>query len=767
MPEIINALEDMDWQLPTPVQTEAIPLILGGGDVAVAAETGAGKTGAFCLPIVQIVHETRNTNLSKPSLSIPKEETEGPICLSSVDRGRVVAVNGIVAQSRHHAIWDGVRATRGVCRGKWYFVARVRDEGLTRFGWSSKNAQLNLGTDARGFGYGATAMKSHASKFDAYGRKFGMGDSICCLIEFVSHMGAGQDTVEISFLKNEEELGVAFKKQTSQLGSNNLVLHPAVAFRNAEVEVNFEEQCAKAEELGFRSMKYATDEDAKLSESAQPSGDVAMSAESGAVGEKGKAPLALILEPSRELAGQVREELKKFTSHLWPGSVRFVLLTGGGNPKVEKAALHSGRDIVAGTLGSVLSYVKKGTLSLDSIRFFVLDEADTFATDNLNDIMFLHQRVPARNRVQTLLFSATLHSPEIKQLSTRIQSFPTWVDLKGKETVPDTVHHTMVRLDADADLALLEIVPKSMEWPLDNVHLAGKTINKPMKKADDDAMDLEDASDVRSLTVKKLKLAALQRTIDAHNMPQAMIFVRTQVDADNVESFLIQCSGRTAAEVNSCRFKGRRDSGPEVEYSCAVLHGGKRQEQRNDALAAFKGGEVRFLVCTDVAARGIDIVGLPYLINLTLPDKSENYIHRVGRVGRAERLGLAVSLVAAQKEAVWYHTCNSKGRGSACKNRKLVSAGGCVIWQNEAKMLLEIEERLKGQIEELGADFRRKNAQAAPRVYGARIGEEEVNAETAKRIQLLQPTVRNLVKLEEEAQLSFIALQQQYPVGTS
>jgi ATP-dependent RNA helicase DDX1 len=50
-------------------------------------------------------------------------------------------------------------------------------------------------------------------------------------------------------------------------------------------------------------------------------------------------------------------------------------------------------------------------------------------------------------------------------------------------------------------------------------------------------------------------------------------------------------------------------------------------------LQAFKQGEVRFLICTDVAARGLDISGLPYVINLTLPDRAEDYIHRVGRVG--------------------------------------------------------------------------------------------------------------------------------------
>lgn len=55
---------------------------------------------------------------------------------------------------------------------------------------------------------------------------------------------------------------------------------------------------------------------------------------------------------------------------------------------------------------------------------------------------------------------------------------------------------------------------------------------------------------------------------------------------------------------------------------------------------------MRFLVCTDVAARGVDIKGLPYVINMTLPDEPENYIHRIGRVGRQDCLGLAVSIVA-------------------------------------------------------------------------------------------------------------------------
>jgi ATP-dependent RNA helicase DDX1 len=66
----------------------------------------------------------------------------------------------------------------------------------------------------------------------------------------------------------------------------------------------------------------------------------------------------------------------------------------------------------------------------------------------------------------------------------------------------------------------------------------------------------------------------------------------------------------------------------------------------------FQNNEVKFLICTDVAARGLDIKGMPYIINVTLPDEKSNYVHRIGRVGRAERMGLAISLVSKVPEKV-------------------------------------------------------------------------------------------------------------------
>lgn len=84
---------------------------------------------------------------------------------------------------------------------------------------------------------------------------------------------------------------------------------------------------------------------------------------------------------------------------------------------------------------------------------------------------------------------------------------------------------------------------------------------------------------------------------------------------------------------------------------------------------------------------------------MTLPDKSEDYIHRVGRVGRADRLGLAISIVAPRKEKVWFHQCKSRGNG--CQDTRLVEEGGCGLWYDEPNYLVAIHKRLGSVIPEV------------------------------------------------------------------
>ena len=85
-------------------------------------------------------------------------------------------------------------------------------------------------------------------------------------------------------------------------------------------------------------------------------------------------------------------------------------------------------------------------------------------------------------------------------------------------------------------------------------------------------------------------------------------------------------------------------------HAAAALHGNKSQNQRKLALDGLRSGRLRVLVATDIAARGIDVAGVSHVINYELPQVAEDYVHRIGRTGRAEAAGVAISLVA-QEEA--------------------------------------------------------------------------------------------------------------------
>ena len=123
------------------------------------------------------------------------------------------------------------------------------------------------------------------------------------------------------------------------------------------------------------------------------------------------------------------------------------------------------------------------------------------------------------------------------------------------------------------------------------------------------------------------KKAALLHIIQQHNWSQVLVFTRTKFGANHVAEFLSK-NGVTAM----------------------ALHGNKSQGARTQALAGFKSGDVRALVATDIAARGIDIDELPHVVNYEIPNISEDYVHRIGRTGRAGASGEAVNLVCMDEE---------------------------------------------------------------------------------------------------------------------
>ena len=123
------------------------------------------------------------------------------------------------------------------------------------------------------------------------------------------------------------------------------------------------------------------------------------------------------------------------------------------------------------------------------------------------------------------------------------------------------------------------------------------------------------------------KKQVLLHIINENNWSQVLVFTRTKFGANNVAEFLTKNN-----------------------ISAMALHGNKSQSARTQALAGFKTGELRALVATDIAARGIDIDELPHVVNYEIPNVSEDYVHRIGRTGRAGREGHAVSLVCMDEE---------------------------------------------------------------------------------------------------------------------
>ena len=125
---------------------------------------------------------------------------------------------------------------------------------------------------------------------------------------------------------------------------------------------------------------------------------------------------------------------------------------------------------------------------------------------------------------------------------------------------------------------------------------------------------------VHFLAGKNDKTELLKKTLTENPQAQAMVFMRTKHTAEKLSKHLA-----------------------EKEYAVASIHGNKSQGQRERALKAFRDGEIRVLVATDVAARGIDIPGVSHVFNYDLPEVPDAYVHRIGRTARAGRDGIAIA----------------------------------------------------------------------------------------------------------------------------
>jgi ATP-dependent RNA helicase RhlE len=274
----------------------------------------------------------------------------------------------------------------------------------------------------------------------------------------------------------------------------------------------------------------------------------------------------LVILPTRELALQVEEVLKKIGSGL---GLRLAVLIGGAGMGPQISALRNKPHVIIATPGRLIDHLEQRHAKLEETKILVLDEADRMLdmgfAPQLNKIM---NAVP-RER-QTLLFSATM-PPEITAIATRFMKLP----------------------------LRIEVAP------------AGTTASKITQEI--------------FIVAKHDKERLLEKMLVEHR-GTTLVFTRTKWGAKKLTR-AVKAMGHSSVEI----------------------HGNRSLSQRKEALEGFKTGRYRVLVATDIAARGIDVVGINLVINYDLPMDAGDYVHRIGRTARAGAGGHAISFATPEE----------------------------------------------------------------------------------------------------------------------
>lgn len=278
--------------------------------------------------------------------------------------------------------------------------------------------------------------------------------------------------------------------------------------------------------------------------------------------QKSRNPSVLILEPTRELAVQVQESLKRFDPE---ENLKSVLLIGGDSMGMQERALNRPHHIVIATPGRLLDFVSRGKILLYGTKHVVIDEADRMLDMGfIPDVDKIMAAMPKTR--QTLLFSATM-APDIRKLVDQYMMLPKTVEVKGQKSKA-SIQQTAVFVD-----------------------------------------DLN-------------KRKALRKILKDHPNLNVVVFCNRKKDIDELKKSLTR-----------------------HKFCVGAIHGDMEQDMRNKTLQQFKAGEINILIASDVLARGVDIEGLGMVVNFNVPLQVEDYIHRIGRTGRADMKGLAFTLV--------------------------------------------------------------------------------------------------------------------------
>jgi ATP-dependent RNA helicase DbpA len=279
---------------------------------------------------------------------------------------------------------------------------------------------------------------------------------------------------------------------------------------------------------------------------------------------------ALVLCPTRELADQVTQEIRRLARA--EENIKILTLTGGVKMGGQRNSLGYGAHIAVGTPGRIMDLIDRGDLNLDAVNTLVLDEADRMLDMGFYDSIFYVASHTPDTR-QTLLFSATY--PEgIAKLSARFLKEPARITVQSQ-------------------------------------HDGGKIQQR--------FYEIEDSQ----------RMAAVSLLLKHYRPVSTLAFCNTKHQCKRL--------------VDALQAEG---------FSALTLHGELEQRERDQVLVQFANRSCSILVATDIAARGLDISQLEAVINVDVTPDPELHIHRIGRTGRSDHEGIALSLVSP-KEMVY------------------------------------------------------------------------------------------------------------------
>lgn len=335
---------------------------------------------------------------------------------------------------------------------------------------------------------------------------------------------------------------------------------------------------------------------------------------------RGDGILAVVIVPTRELALQTYELfLKLLKPFTWIVSG---YLCGGEKRKAEKARLRAGLNILIGTPGRFCDHIKNTeSMKLGGVKYLVLDEADRLLElgyeKDVKEIVESIKGVDGEKSLQTVLLSATL-TRSVKELAGMTLQNPEYVDTSDVaiERRFDTVEDLEERITIPATVrqSFLVIPPK-----LRLVSLSGLI-----------------AYELNRNTNKALVFMATQDLVDYHY--DVMVEVLTQKkpdsDAENSDSEGEESSSEPETSPTSAILL------PKVTFF--KLHGKMTQIERSSVFKEFRAARTAVLLCTDVAARGIDVPSVDLVVQYHAPQLLADYVHRVGRTARAGQSGKAV-----------------------------------------------------------------------------------------------------------------------------